>query len=211
MLQNKIKKVQFGPFNTSETELIDILKAWAAISIAFSIVLVGFSSWLGFFYGLIMSAITVGLGFLLHELAHKVVAQRYGCFAEFRAFDQMLLLMILMSFLGFVLAAPGAVMISGPVGKRRNGIISIAGPATNIILAAIFLLNFIFIPVGIVKVISSFGFVINTWLALFNLIPLWNFDGKKVWDWSKAVWIAAVIITIAFMFSQPYLGINLGL
>ena len=83
----------------------------------------------------------MGLGFLLHQLAHKFVAQKYGCVAEFRAFDQMLYLAVgLAFFVGFIFAAPGAVMIRGYVDRRKNGIISIAGPAVNIMLAVIFLI-----------------------------------------------------------------------
>src|SRR3989344_3439619 len=106
---------------TSKREILDISKAWIAITIAFAIVLKGGSS---FMEAVSIAAIAVGLGFLLHELGHKLVAQYYRCFAEFRSFDQMLILAVLMSFFGFVFAAPGAVMISGYVNKERNGKIS---------------------------------------------------------------------------------------
>jgi Zn-dependent protease len=97
-----------------------LAKAWIVISLAFAIAMSGFSVSkiiIVFF----VSALTVGVAFLLHELAHKLVAQHYGCYAEFRSFDNMLILAIVMSFFGFVFAAPGAVMISGPVGIRKNG------------------------------------------------------------------------------------------
>jgi len=42
---------------------------------------------ISFIIALFISLFTLGIGFLLHELAHKFVAQRYGCFAEFRSFD----------------------------------------------------------------------------------------------------------------------------
>src|SRR3989344_1536941 len=115
----------------SNLEKKELIKAWLAISIAFGIVLKGTN--LGFIQNFILAALTVGVGFLLHELAHKVVAQRYRCWAEFRAFDQMLILAVLMSFFGFVFAAPGAVFIKGFVTKEKNGKISVAGPITNII------------------------------------------------------------------------------
>ena len=112
---------------TSRKEITDITKAWLAITIAF--VIVFSKSELSFVQSVLVSTIAVGLGFLLHELGHKIVAQYYRCFAEFRSFDSLLLLAIAMSFLGFVFAAPGAVMISGYVNKERNGKIFIAGPA----------------------------------------------------------------------------------
>ena len=127
------KQIKIGGISTSEIELKDILKAWIAVSIAFAIALSKsvFSSEL--YAKFILASLTVGIGFLLHELGHKVVAQRYGCFAEFRSFDNMLLLAIAMSFFGFIFAAPGAVMISGRVDKRKNGKISAAGPIINLI------------------------------------------------------------------------------
>ena len=177
------KAIRLGNLATSEIEIRDILKAWAAISIAFAIAL---SSGLSDFYAkFIIASLTVGIGFLLHELGHKAVAQRYGCFAEFRSFDSMLLLAIAMSFFGFIFAAPGAVMISGRVNSKKNGIISAAGPVVNLILGLIFLiLTFLPLP-NLFKPVAYYGFVINSWLALFNMIPLWLFDGYKIFRWNK--------------------------
>ncbi|MBS3096283.1 peptidase M50 [Candidatus Woesearchaeota archaeon] len=188
------KAIRLGNLATSEIEIRDILKAWAAISIAFAIAL---SSGLSDFYAkFIIASLTVGIGFLLHELGHKAVAQRYGCFAEFRSFDSMLLLAIAMSFFGFIFAAPGAVMISGRVSGARNGRISAAGPAVNLALALIFLLLAIMQLPGLLMEIAYYGFVINSWLALFNMIPFWLFDGYKVLKWSKAAY--GIIVAAAF-------------
>src|SRR3989339_1525964 len=132
-----INQIRIGGISTSEFELRDILKAWVAVSIAFGIILS--NSVADFYSKFMIASLTVGIGFLFHELGHKFVAQRYGCFAEFRSFDNMLLLAIAMSFFGFVFAAPGAVMISGRISKSRSGRISAAGPVVNIVLAMLFL------------------------------------------------------------------------
>tara|TARA_Y100000034_G_C6839377_1_gene379589 strand:- start:457 stop:1008 length:552 start_codon:yes stop_codon:yes gene_type:complete len=181
---------------TSKKEIVDLVKAWAAITIAFGIVLRGE---LGIYISLLVSAFSVGLGFLLHELAHKLVAQRYRYFAEFRSFDQMLFLAIAMSFFGFVFAAPGAVMIHGlHISKERNGKISIAGPIVNVILAVIF-----FLLQPILGVIAFYGTFINLWLALFNMIPFWNFDGSKIWRWNKGIWMGfTALVLILFILSN---------
>src|SRR3989338_10946175 len=133
----KNKTIKIGNIRTSQAELLDIAKAWVAISLAFAFVYANvtlFSRASGIFsqrflmvFGI--SLITAGIGFLFHELAHKLVAQRYGCVAEFRSFDQMLYLAVGLAFLvGFIFAAPGAVMISGMITRKENGIISLAGP-----------------------------------------------------------------------------------
>lgn len=199
-----VKQIRLGPFTTSKIEVTNILKAWIAISIAFGIVLnKGTLFSLGFVSMLLISALTVGLGFLIHEMGHKLVAQHYGCFAEFRSFDTMLLLAIVMSFFGFVFAAPGAVMIAGPVGRKRNGIISMAGPSMNLVLAILFLLGMIFIAPS---KMFFYGYLINTWLGLFNMIPFWNFDGKKILNWNKAVYAVMVVLAFGLMLSQGLVG-----
>lgn len=198
---NQPKQIKIGKIITSEIEIKDLIKAWVAISIAFAIVMRG-SLELNFYYSFIIASLTVGIGFLLHELGHKFVAQRYGCFAEFRAFDRFLILAIAMSFFGFVFAAPGAVMISGPVGVRRNGKISVAGPIVNLALALAFLSILLIPPTGVIKLIAVYGFLINSWLALFNMIPIGNLDGAKVLRWNKPVYILVVIVAVGFMLLQ---------
>lgn len=199
------KPLIFFNISTSETEIRDIIKAWFAISIAFAIVLAKpvFSS--DFYTKFIIASLTVGIGFLFHEMGHKIVAQRYGCFAEFRSFDNMLLLAIAMSFFGVVFAAPGAVMISGHVNKKRNGKISAAGPIVNLVLALIFLpLIFMHLP-NIFKSTAYYGFVINSWLALFNMIPFWLFDGYKILKWNKLIYGGIVAVAVIFMLLQNFI------
>ena len=198
-------QIYIGNVNTSEKEIKDLLKAWLAISFAFAMVLrQGIE--LSFYQVFIVSAVTVGTGFLLHELGHKFVAQRYGCFAEFRSFDQMLFLAVIMSFFGFVFAAPGAVMIAGRVDIRKNGIISAAGPIVNLVLALFFLSLLFMFPAGLLKILAFYGFFINSWLALFNMVPVWNFDGAKVLKWDKKVYGTIVAISLLFLFMQNFIS-----
>lgn len=190
---------RFGFFTTSTLEIRDLLKAWLAVSLAFGIVLRNHQDIQGFFQSFIIALVVVGSGFLLHELGHKIVAQRYHFKAEFRSFDEMLFLAVIMSFFGFVFAAPGAVMIqSRNIDPVRNGKISIAGPAVNIFLALLF---FLFLPytTGFSATLFAYGLRINTWLALFNMIPIWLFDGAKVWRWNKLIWTAFVVVALSFL------------
>ena len=191
------KAIRLGNLATSEIEIRDILKAWAAISIAFAIAL---SSGLSDFYAkFIIASLTVGIGFLLHELGHKAVAQRYGCFAEFRSDAMMLLLAIAISFTGFIFAAPGAVFIKGKITKEQNGRISAAGPVVNILLAIIFLGLGLITDNAILDMISSFGTYINALLAVFNLLPFGIFDGQKVFNWNKIAYSALMVSAVSLL------------
>ena len=196
----------------SDEEISQLIKSWAAISLAFTIAgvvqyggSIQFGGGLGIFlqrYSI--AALTVGIAFLLHELAHKYVAQRFGCWAEFRSFDTGLLLAVLMSFTGFIFAAPGAVLVGGIVSTSENGKISAAGPITNIFLSFLFLLLYTFIPLkGYLFWLVISGISINAWLAVFNLIPVWNLDGSKILRWDIRVWAVLMALGLLLLF-RPF-------
>lgn len=176
-------------FTKKEKE--DLLKAWGLISLAFTILFAGTNATpTGYLITFVISILTVGLGFLLHELAHKIVAIHYGCTAQFQANMKMLLLAVGMSFFGFIFAAPGAVMIQGHITRKQHGHIAAAGPATNVILALLFLATTTILPA-----IGTYGMAINAFLALFNLLPLPGMDGNKVWTWNKAAYLGLAILS----------------
>ena len=192
----------------SKHEIKDLWLAGLMISLAFAILLSGgygalFEVNMVLVVSFVVSFFTAGIGFLLHELMHKYVAQRYGLWAEFKAFYNMLWLAILFSLFGFIIAAPGAVFIRGMINRERNGKISIAGPVTNIVLGFVFLvLLLVFGKEGILGYFFSTGLTINALLGAFNMIPLMPFDGAKVIVWNKSVyWITVVIAVGLFILS----------
>ena len=157
----------------------------------------------------LIALVVISAGFILHELGHRFVARKFGCFAEYKMWTTGLVLAIMCSFFGFVFAAPGAVMIhpGADLGgrpaltKQRLGIISIAGPAMNICLAMIFILLNGLYP----SLVFYLGARINTWLALFNLIPFGPLDGAKIISWDKKIWLVAIIITIGLFIYLEFL------
>ena len=192
-----------GDIRFSGTELKDLAAAWVALGVAFTFFLnptllralqygqVNPSALLEAFT---LSMITVGGGFLLHELAHKVAAIRFGQVAEFRADYGMLGLAIVASLAGFLFAAPGAVHHRGRITVRQNGLIALAGPLTNVGL------GLIFFPVavlfgGFLGAVGSLGVIINLLLAGFNMIPFGPLDGKTVLEWNKLVFVAVFVPT----------------
>lgn len=153
-----------------------------------------------------VTLVAVGFGFVLHELAHKFVAIKYGFYAEYRLWVEGLVLAIVTAAFGFVFAAPGAVYIHGQyISKEENGKISIAGPLTNIALAVIFFVSIQFVSFSpILALVCSLGFTINSFLAFFNLLPIGILDGAKVLKWNPVIWVA--ITGIAFiMMAYPYI------
>lgn len=177
----------------SPIEIKELLKAWAAISLMFALAFAGLR---GFLIVLPASLLTAGIAFLLHELGHKFVAQRYGLWAEFRANNQMLVIGLLLSPLGLVFAAPGGVYM------RRNpheGKIALAGPLINVVLAAGFALTALIYQ----NIILQYGWMINAWLGAFNMIPFPPFDGASIVRWNKIVYglvLAAALLLTFFSF-----------
>lgn len=90
----------------SGTEIRDLLVAWLALGVAFTFFFVngtaGFDRLLaaGIVPPLLVGLLTAGVAFLLHEIAHKVVAVHYDQVAEFRADNSMLFLAVMSSLLG---------------------------------------------------------------------------------------------------------------
>jgi Zn-dependent protease len=131
--------------------------------------------------------------FILHELAHKFMAQRLGYWAEFRINQQGLMFTLLSFFSPFKIIAPGAVMIRGYMDQNDYGKISIAGPATNIGLGLISLIIYMMSSSQFILVMGWIGMSINASLALFNLIPFGVFDGRKIFRWNLTIWVISVI------------------
>jgi Zn-dependent protease len=143
--------------------------------------------------------------FLLHEMAHKIAAQRYGLWAEFRLtlWGALITLISIFSPI-FKLIAPGAVMISGSfVDKKIMGKTAIAGPATNIILAAIFGAP-AFLTANSISFILLYSAFINAFLATFNLIPFGIIDGYKIFTWNKLAWALVFIAALALTIPTAY-------
>ena len=215
------QSVKFGA-----NELFDLLLSWIVLIIGFSLVMSGRQiPGLGL---ILAAALGVGTGFLLHEMAHKFVALRYGYWAEYRANRSGLLFIIVMSFMGFIFAAPGAVMIHKPLrsysqsdnlsgsgiysdqadknAKREELLIALAGPTTNIILTLLF---FLLLSSGLVigNLATSaidFAIFINLNLAAFNLLPLGPLDGKKILEANRLAWAIVAVPTILVAISMLF-------
>lgn len=186
----------------SSREIRDLLVAWLALGVAFTFFLrrpLAFGLLqgqlpLGQAVGtLALSLGTVGVGFLLHELAHKVVAIRFDQIAEFRADYGMLALAVGAGLAGFLFAAPGAVYHRGRVTLRQNGLIAVAGPLTNVGIAVAFLP---LLAAPALERAAQLGITINLLLAGFNMLPFGPLDGRTVLSWSKVVFGITFVVCV---------------
>ena len=209
-------------------EEFDLFIAWMAISLSFAIIKIAPNGILGpimpinpstaaIYFGI--AFLTVGIGFILHEMAHKFTAIRYGYWAEFRKDNSMLLIaVVLASLVGFVFAAPGATMIYSNsadgrgLSREQNGIISAAGPVVNLVLCLLFA-GLLFIAGGIsalsnnsiLVILAISGIQINAMIAAFNLLPISILDGNKVFSWNIPAFFILIIAAFGTLLASFYI------
>ena len=199
--QQPFQRQRHIAFSKKEVKHIGVAAA-LVIGIGFSIGLYG-----NFFGGfrqtwtldiMAVFAIFMTTSFLVHEIAHKVMAQKNGMWAEFRLTTWGALLTLFSVFLPFKMIAPGAMMIGGSVPSGKDILkISIAGPITNIIFSGVFLGLAFALPPSIFVNMLFFAAYINAFMALFNLVPFGVLDGYKIFNVNKLVWVLSFIPSVA--------------
>jgi Zn-dependent protease len=152
---------------------------------------------------LIAAGIILLVSFPVHEFSHAWVAYKLGD-GTAKLFGRLTLnpivhfdpiggiLLILSSLTGFGIgwAKPTPVNPSNLRGGRDSeGIVAFAGPASNLVLAAIGAVPFRLlvaasrggtgVPIAVLTVLAYFVFI-NVALMLFNLVPVPPLDGSKV-------------------------------
>lgn len=184
----------------SRLEIRDILVSLIVLTIVFAYPEI---LWNPLFF--VVSILTVGIAFFGHELSHKFMAKKHGFWSEYRMWTQGLVLAVFFAIVtngAVIFAAPGAVYFATqwifhhPT-RREIGIIGLAGPLFNILLSLVLIAVWFAYPL----VIIAYMIRINSWLALFNLIPVPPLDGSKIFAWDKKIWILALIVPIfGFLF-----------
>lgn len=195
------KQVYVSPKEAKHLSIAALL----VVCIGFSMVLyLGFMSYLGWTWLMTsVFALVLTASFLVHEMAHKVTAQKRGLWAEFRLTTWGAVITLISVILPFKLISPGAVMIAGPAQLDEVGKISIAGPSINLALGGV-LLGAALVPSPYVS-LFAFTAYINATIAVFNLIPIGILDGYKIFSWNRKVWALAFAVAVAFAVPSYYL------
>ena len=197
----------------SAIEINHLTQATLAFTIALAFMSVnGIFGALEYPYSFVMGGvfwiIPLAPAFIVHEVAHKVVARKYGCWAEFRASPAGLRFgIIFAAILGIVFMAPGAVMVAGNTTRSQFGKIALAGPVSNIMLWGI---GIAMVVLGLETTNFTFrdhGLLFywcwgNVGLGAFNMLPIGPLDGKKIKTWSDSIyWIWALIFVSLIWFN----------
>lgn len=202
--QQQFKRKHRVNFSQKEIKHIGIAAA-LVVGIGFSIGLYGnyFGGFLFEWTWAMMAAFAVVMtaSFLAHEIAHKIIAQKKGMWAEFRLTTWGAVLTFASIFLPFRMIAPGAMMIGGSIPSGEDIVkISIAGPLTNLIFSSALLGCAFTIFPNTFAYLLFFAAYINAFMAVFNLIPFGVLDGFKIFSFNKKLWALAfapaVILTI---------------
>ncbi len=173
----------------SSIELISILVSMITMALAFHM------------FGVSDTGLIVGvmIGITLHEISHKVVAQALGFESRYKLWEIGIVLILAFAIITrgkFIFAAPGFVVTEGIASVRERGIISLAAPFSNMVLAALF-----FLFGGTLWISAAY---VNTLLAVFNLIPIEPLDGATVIKWNQSVWslcfLSSLILGAVYIF-----------
>ncbi len=183
-------RIYFGPRELRDLAIATLLVVGVGLSLSIYFYDLGQIGWTP----LVLFSLLLTISFLIHEIAHKIAAQRRGLWAEFRLTLWGAVLTLVSVFSPFKIIAPGAIMIAGSAGLREIAQISIVGPATNLLLSTLFL-GLSFVP-SLFSSLFMLVALINAYMALFNLIPIGILDGSKIFNWNKKVWALAFVSSL---------------
>ena len=159
----------------------------------------------------------VAIAMAVHEYAQRRVAKRFGVSATYEMWMPGVVFSLLVMLVGIkLIIVGGAAAVAYKFSRwgMRNrhasfeevGIVSMAGPAANLLLATV--LKAFAGPAGWT---AALGYLsdINAWFAVYSLIPLKQLDGGGLFMWSHVYWLfimlwAVLLLTPSGIFSGVF-------
>lgn len=151
--------------------------------------------------GVLLPTLAFAIAIIPHELAHRQTARTRGCLSRFMLYPQGFLATLTVNLAmgalthGPLLFLSGYTFISCPGYTREDeGLISLAGPLTNIAISLISLslLYFVYLNNLLYYYFILISMKLNSFVAFFNLLPLGPLDGAKIFRWNIALWAVAI-------------------
>ncbi len=151
-------------------------------------------------YLITLYIIGFALSYLLHELAHRIVARTNNVKAYFKLdpIGSLLTLVSAIPMLPIKFIAPGAIVLTTPTTMKVVGLTAFWGPATNIVISIIlYISSIISRPIFLSPLLSGILLILakfNASIAFFNLLPFGPLDGLKIIKWSMTRWIVMILL-----------------
>ncbi len=146
-----------------------------------------------------------GMATIAHELSHRFLTHHWKGDSEFQLWEIGTLMMLATAWLfGTVFAKPSRTLIASTdlLTSRQSVLITLAGPAANLVFA---LGSLLLLPLGGVLILfGQAGFSMNLLCCVYDLIPVAPMDGKKLFHYHKAVWVA-VFVPLLLLYLFVYL------
>lgn len=194
-------------------EFRDLVVSMVALGVAFAVMFFGAPDRIAFLLSpafipaAAVATVIVAVSFVPHEMAHRVTARAIDAYAEYEMWTPGVVLAVVSSLLGVVIAAPGGVVLSYMPSERygqwsgfvpkQHGIIAVVGPLMNLSLAVIFAFAANFGgPLFMGQNVFALGALVNSYLAVFNLLPFYPLDGYRILRWNESTWIGAMVLAL---------------
>ncbi|MEZ0394555.1 MAG: site-2 protease family protein [Desulfurococcaceae archaeon] len=183
-------------------EPLSLAIAAVAVSLAF-----GLGSLLeGGVVAFALSSLAAVLAVIPHELAHRGAARRMGMEGRYvlHPIGLALTLASALPFIPLKVVMPGVTLVfplfyvEPGEARRIDGVVSLAGPATNIAIAT-----------ACSAALALWGWghplawlatyevgLVSSWVALFNLLPVPPLDGYKVLRWRPPLYLFALAVSL---------------
>ncbi|PLC67322.1 peptidase M50 [Thermoproteus sp. CP80] len=191
----------YRPYRSSEA--VDFLLAIASVAVAY---LLNFNNPIA---GILLPTTAVAIAIVPHELAHRQIARRRGCWSRFALYRPGFLVTLIVNGLVGIFARGPVLFISGytliscySYTREDDGLISLAGPATNMAVALLSL-ALLSLPVELGLLTAQFLIYLmrlNSFVAFFNLLPLGPLDGAKIFRWNIPIWAVMFLAAIYLSF-----------